>query len=670
MRTIHAIPGGIHPAENKSQSLTQAIATAGIPPLLVLPLSQHIGAPATPVVSVGDTVLKGQVIAAANGFVSVPVHAPTSGTVTAIGAHVLAHPSGLEGPCISISPDGEDRWGERTSHHNYAELDKSELLSIIRNAGIAGMGGAGFPSAVKLAGQPNKPIHTLIINGTECEPYITADDILMRERAEAILTGTHIIAHLVGATDVLIGIEDNKPEAYATMAAAAKTYGYEVLRFPTKYPSGGEKQLIQILTGQEVPAGGLPADVGLVVQNVGTAAAVYNAVLHGEPLISRITTVTGEGIANPRNYETLLGTPIEYLLAQAGFDASNTKRLIMGGPMMGFALETASVPVVKTTNCVMALSADELPDPAPQQACIRCGICVQACPASLLPQQMYWYSQAKELDKLRAHNIADCIECGACSYVCPSSIPLVQYFRSGKAAIRQADADAKEAERAKLRFEARTARLEREAAEKEAKRQARQAAAAKAREAKASDGAPEEDAVAAALARVAAKKAAQATNDDPVQAAIARAQAKRSGNAPELSTSEKLGKLETRLAKAKQRLGDATANADANINAFEAAVSKLQSQIDTLKADTATSTAPAPSDDPVHAAIERAKAARASGKTATPEEKRQKLIARLEKAKSRLAQAQADSDPNLTAFAAAVSKLEQQLADTESTPEA
>ncbi len=660
MRTSYSIPGGIHPPENKTQSLQRPISHAGIPPVLVLPLAQHIGAPAKPLINIGDKVLKGQKIAEANGFVSAPIHAPSSGTVSAIENHIIAHPSGLEGPCISIHTDGKDTWCEHSGIKDYTQLDKNTLLDIIRNAGITGMGGAGFPTAVKLAGKPNAKIKTLIINGTECEPYITADDILMRERSQHIIAGIHIIAHLLQAEEILIGIEDNKPEAIDAMQKASESTKIEVISFPTKYPSGGEKQLIQILTGQEVPSGGLPSDLGIVLQNVGTALAVYNAVALGEPLISRITTVTGEGVSQAQNFEVLLGTPIQYLLEQSGFKQENTRRLIMGGPMMGFALETSEVPVVKTTNCVLAPSKEELPDPEPQQACIRCSMCVQACPASLLPQQMYWFSQGKELEKLEAHNVSDCIECGACSYVCPSNIPLVQYFRSGKSAIKQAKQDAQEAEHAKLRFEARKERLEREQAEKEAKRLARQTAAKKAQANKPND------AVAAAMARVAAKRSEEAEtkaksneHSDPVQDAIARAQAKRSGNTSTENTTEKLNKLTARLAKAEARLSDARDKENANIEAFEAAVVKLKDQIDKLQSK--------PADnkhaeiDPVQAAIERAKAKRSGRAINNDVNKVDKLKARLAKAEQRLNDATTNNDTNIDAFKTAVDKLKNQL---------
>ncbi len=472
MRKIWEIHGGIHPAENKHQSTGAPIRFAGIPAELTLPLSQHIGAPAEACVAVGERVLKGQMIATAKGPVSVPVHAPTSGEVVAIEARPIPHASGMSAPCIVIRSDGRDQWIDHRGVDDYLALDHDPLVELIRNAGIAGMGGAGFPTAIKL--RTHKPIETLILNGTECEPYITADDMLMREQAAQVIEGARILRQLVQPTrETLIGIEDNKPEAIAALRQAAAGSGIEIVVFPTRYPSGGEKQLIQILTGKEVPHGGLPADIGIACQNVGTAVAVHRAIVHGEPLISRITTITGAACAEPRNYEVLLGTPLSHLLALSGFDAARCSRLIVGGPMMGYTVTSDTVPVVKTTNCILAPTTAELPPPPPPQACIRCGLCAEACPATLLPQQMYWFARSSEWEKLEAHNLLDCIECGACSYVCPSQIPLVQYYRAAKAEIRTQHQERSKAEQAKARFEARNQRLAREETEKKAKRKAR-----------------------------------------------------------------------------------------------------------------------------------------------------------------------------------------------------
>jgi electron transport complex protein RnfC len=507
MRKTFGFHGGIHPPENKQQSVRTPIEYAGIPGQLTIPLSQHIGAPASCIVSVGERVLKGQLIAQAKGFVSIPMHAPTSGEISAIENRVIAHPSGLSAPCIVITPDGQDQWIDRSGEPDFESVERSELVNRIRMAGIAGMGGAGFPTAVKLSIKPGTKINTLILNGTECEPYITADDVLMRERADQIIRGAMILSYIINPDETVIGVEDNKPEGIAALHSAAEGTDINIASFPTKYPSGGEKQLIEILTGKQVPSGGLPSDIGIVCQNIGTAVAISNAIEKGEPLISRITTVTGEAVDTPRNFEVLLGTPMEFLLQKAGYQAEKNNRLIMGGPMMGFSTPRAGVPIVKTTNCILAPTESELPTPPPAQACIRCAMCAEACPASLLPQQLFWFSQGKEYEKLEDHKLFDCIECGACSYVCPSNIPLVQYYRSAKADILKARRDNEKSEQSRARFEAREERLVQQVAEREAKRAARKKAAEeRAKQAAAGDG---EDPIQAAIERAKAKKAAQ-----------------------------------------------------------------------------------------------------------------------------------------------------------------
>lgn len=565
MRRIHDFHGGIHPAENKLQSLATGIRAAGIPPQLILPLAQHIGAPSQPVVSPGDRVLKGQLIASAGGHVSVPLHAPSSGQILAIEDRPVPHPSGYSAACIVIACDGGDEWVEEPSGTpNYRACEPSALLEKIRGAGIAGLGGAGFPTAVKLAGKPGARITTLIINGTECEPYITADDILMQERAADILAGVDIMCHILKPQEILFGIEDNKPAAIAALKTAAAGSDVEIITFPTRYPSGGEKQLIEILTGKQVPSGGLPADIGIICQNVGTAVAVRNAVVYGRPLISRITTVTGDAVTAPGNFEVLLGTPMAHLLALAGFNADQCERLVMGGPMMGFTVSSAGVPVVKTTNCVLAPTTRELPTPPPAQPCIRCGLCAQACPATLLPQQLFWFAQGKEFDKLEQHNLFDCIECGACSWVCPSHIPLVQYYRAAKADIVKQRRDHEKSEQARLRFEARQERIAREEAEREAKRAARKQAAEKR-----------------------AELAAEGGDEDPVQAAIERARARKTAQqdtGPATTTggdAEQLAALRAKLAKTEQRLAlSREAGEDSKIvTALEATVQRLRDKI-------------------------------------------------------------------------------------------
>ena len=528
-RKIWDFHGGIHPPEHKSVSTHGPIEKAPIPSRLIVPLQQHAGQPAKPLVKAGDMVLKGQMIAEPNGYVSAAIHAPTSGTVIEVRNHAIPHPSGLEGLCILIKPDNRDQRAASLPPIDYRRAEPSVLLQRVRDAGITGLGGAGFPTSVKLNPNVENTIVTLIINAAECEPYITADDMLMRERAEEVIQGIQIIAHMLKPVECLpveclIGIEDNKPEAIAALAQAIDKLSaadqVSIVTIPTKYPSGGEKQLIQILTGKEVPNGGIPADVGIVCQNVGTTAAVYRAVVMGEPLTSRITTLTGNALVAQKNLEVLLGTPIRELLRYCGLLESQLSRLIMGGPMMGFTLTDWDVPVIKSTNCILAGALDELPAPPPEQPCIRCGMCAEACPATLLPQQLHWYAKTKEFDKALDYNLLDCIECGACSYVCPSNIPLVQYYRFAKGEIRAQEHEHSKSERARQRFEARQQRLQQEEAEKEAKRQARAKAAAEKQRKKQAPTTAEADTqttdadakaavIAAALERVQAKKAQQ-----------------------------------------------------------------------------------------------------------------------------------------------------------------
>ncbi|WP_315290898.1 electron transport complex subunit RsxC [Pseudomonas oleovorans] len=524
---IWDIPGGIHPAERKELSNRTPIQQAPLPKRLVLPLGQHIGTVAEPCVVVGQRVRKGEKIAEANGVVSVPLHAPTSGTVVFIGEQPYPHASGILAPAIAIDSDGLDEWIELAPHPDYRSLEPGELLTLIREAGISGLGGAGFPTAVKITARPTQKIHTLIINGTECEPYITADDLLMRERAGELVSGIDILVQLIQPDQVLIGIEDNKPEAIAAVRDACSERSYQVRVFPTKYPSGGEKQLIQILTGVEVPSGGLPADIGILCQNVGTCVAIHDAVVHGKPLISRITTLTGEALTRPGNVEALLGTPVGELLEFAGLDTSKLNRLIMGGPMMGFTLLSLDVPLIKTSNCLLASTAAELPPPPPAMPCIRCGECAEACPASLLPQQLHFFALGQEHEQLKAHNLFDCIECGACAYVCPSSIPLVQYYRAAKAEIRELEQKQLKAEHSKQRFEQRQERLRRAEEQKEAERKARAEKAARAKAAQAeappaAAAAPADETlkklkIEASMAQVALKKAEKqlAAHDTP-----------------------------------------------------------------------------------------------------------------------------------------------------------
>ncbi|CDH04561.1 putative NADH dehydrogenase subunit/ oxidoreductase [Xenorhabdus bovienii str. oregonense] len=453
--------GGIHPPEMKLQSSRTPLRYAPIPDELIIPLQQHLGPEGELLVKVGDKVLKGQPLTVGTGR-TVPVHASTSGIITAIEPCVTAHPSGLKELCVRLYPDGKDKWCERIQTTDYTSLNTSTLLQRIQQAGIAGLGGAGFPTASKLQGSRHD-LKTLIINAAECEPYITADDRLMQEHTNEVIEGIRILMHLLNPERVLIGIEDNKPEAIDALNTALNGDDSIVVRvIPTKYPSGGAKQLTKILTGKEVPSGGRSSDIGVLMQNIGTVMAIKRAIIDGEPLIERIVTLTGEAVTAPGNFWARMGTPVQFLLQQAGFKAKSEQMVIMGGPLMGFTLPDLNVPVVKISNCILAPSIQEMEPKMVEEACIRCGLCVEACPAGLLPQQLYWFSRGQEHKKAKNHHLFDCIECGACAYVCPSNIPLVQYYRQEKAEIRAIDAETRRSAEAKIRFEAKQSRMEQE----------------------------------------------------------------------------------------------------------------------------------------------------------------------------------------------------------------
>ncbi|MBF0256830.1 MAG: electron transport complex subunit RsxC [Gammaproteobacteria bacterium] len=521
-RRLWRFHGGIHPPGEKALSTAGPIAPVWLPALLVLPLQQHIGNPAQPLVAVGDRVLKGQEIARADGVVSAGLHAPSSGWVRQIGDHPIAHASGLSTPCIFIETDGEERWAELPEPMtDFAQRDPGEVLARIRWAGIVGLGGAAFPSAFKLSPGPDRPIHTLIINAAECEPYISCDDMLMRRDAAKLLDGIRILRHVLDVTgECLIGIEDNKPEAIAALKAALAADplpSTELVIIPTVYPSGGEKQLIRVLTGQELASKSLPAQIGIVCHNVGTTVAVADAVLRGIPLISRVLTLTGRGLAQPGNQEVLIGTLAADLIAARGGYRPGVQRLILGGPMMGPALPSDQVPLTKASNCLLVPGPGELEDPGAAGPCIRCGQCAEVCPVQLLPQQLYWYARSREMDKVQDYNLFDCIECGCCVQVCPSHIPLVQYYRFAKTSIWNQAEEKRKAEHARQRHEARQARLERvERERKEKLKQKNEALRQKSAGAKgdgdgdAAPADPKQAAIAAALARAKAKKAALA----------------------------------------------------------------------------------------------------------------------------------------------------------------
>jgi len=616
--------GGIHPPEMKTQSNGTPLSELPLPHRFIIPLKQHIGHEGEICVVPGEKVLRGQPLTFGTGRM-LPVHAPTSGVIEDIGQHMTAHPSGLSELCIFLTPDGEDRWMPLDPLPDYRQHPRADIVQRIHDAGIAGLGGAGFPTATKLKGGL-RGVKTLIINAAECEPYITADDRLMQDYAAEVLEGSRILAWVLQAERVLIGIEDNKPEAIAALKQAlGSERDLQIRVIPTKYPSGGAKQLTRILTGMEVPHGGRSTDIGVLMQNVGTAWAVKRAIINGEPITERVVTLTGEAIAQPRNVWSRLGTPISHLLHQVGFTPAPRQMVIMGGPLMGFTLPSLDVPVVKITNCILAPSASEMGNNDEEQSCIRCSACADACPAKLLPQQLYWYSQGGDHDKARAHHIDDCIECGACAYVCPSNIPLVQYYRQEKAELRAIDLEAKRTLEAKARFEARQARLEREKQAREARHEE-------------------------------AKQRVARTDTSELAAAKARVKARQSAE-PDEATLE--AQREARHAQARLRQAEAQAetqpvtrqSVDPRKAAVEAAIARAKAK-KVSPADTAADASVDPRKAAVEAAVARAKAkkaAQAEGVDVT-------AMAASESVTDALPDATAETDPRKAAVQAAIAR--------------
>ncbi len=528
-RWLHRFHGGVFPKTYKSLSLKHPIRSTVIPEKLILPVKQLTGQKIAWHVAIGDTVQKNQCLISAakenkKGII-VPIHAPTSGVIHAIEMMSLPHPSGLSALSIIIKPDLKD-----TALNNVLNVSgkvpetPQQLKDILLNAGIVGLGGAGFPTFAKLPNQTGI-INTLIINGAECEPFITCDNLLMQTQAQDILNGAIMVAQTLGIPSIICGIEENKPTAIQAMNAAAATLlkntpnlSITIQTLPAVYPMGGEKQLIKELTGIEVPAKTHAIDSGLLVFNVATFAAIFKAITLGEPLTQRLVTIAGLGLKHSYNTNALIGTPF-LTLAKAGEPIHPIQTpLIMGGPMMGFQVADNQVPVIKTTNCILV----QPPEPATEtivMPCIRCGECMDACPVNLLPQQMFWHSQAHEFEKVEKLNVFDCIECGCCSYVCPSHIPLVQFYRHAKSEIKHIHAEQQAAELAKQRHEFRLARIEREKQEREARIKAKKAAVKKqASEAEKPSGASsaKSAAIKAAAARAAAKRATQQGSEQNV----------------------------------------------------------------------------------------------------------------------------------------------------------
>ncbi|MGC4404473.1 electron transport complex subunit RsxC [Methyloversatilis sp. MC4-4] len=519
LRKLFSFNGGVKPDPNKSASTREPIARLPLPPQLIIPLHQHIGGTPRPLVKVGDRVLHGQRIGAADGNVSSAVHAPTSGHVVAIEPRLMPHASGLSSMAVVIEPDGQDQRVEREPFDWHAATP-GEVRDYLRDAGVVGLGGAVFPSHLKLSPGKTGGTDTLVLNGAECEPFITCDDMLMRSEAEDILRGALVMQKMLAAKQVLVGVEDNKPEAAAALKAAAAALNHpslDVVVVPTRYPAGGAKQLIRVLTGIEVPHGSRSTDFGVQCFNVATALAVWNALEHGEPLTRRIVTVAGN-VDRPRNFDVAIGTPIGFVFEHAGLK-QDTDKLIMGGPMMGIPLPGVEAPVVKATNCLLASSPALFPPPEPELPCIRCGECARACPADLQPFELYWHSRARNFGRAQEYHLFDCIECGCCAYVCPSHIPLVDYYRYAKSEIWARERDKDAADSARERFEFRNWRAEREKEEKAAKLAARSAAKPAAKPA-ATDAPAAEGGTATAPAAEDPKKAL-------IEAAMARAKAQK-----------------------------------------------------------------------------------------------------------------------------------------------
>ena len=471
---LHRFHGGLALPGHKAESAGSAIRPCPLPDELVVPLLQHAGQPAAPCVQPGDRVLRGQRIGIAQGR-GADVHAASSGRVVAVQSGPLPHRPGVDAAqaCadhVLIACDGEDRWS-RLPSLDPATCDPATLHRRVREAGIVGLGGAGFPTADKL----DVERRLLVLNGAECEPWIACDDRLLRERADEVVLGGAVLARISGARRNVLAVEDGMPEALAAAQAAADALPrdwprIEVVAVPTVYPAGGERQLLRVLTGAEVPRGGLPRELGAIVHNVGTAAATARAVLHGEALTSRIVSVTGRGVRAPGNFEVRIGTPVASLVAAAGGYTAGAARLVVGGSMMGQALPHDGHAVGKLSNCVLVLVEDDVHDPHPVLPCIRCGACADACPARLLPQQLHWFVQAARWDRAGDHGLLDCIECGCCDLVCPSHLPLVEWFRHGKTELAVRAHEEACADAARLRHEARALRLERQEAERAARR--------------------------------------------------------------------------------------------------------------------------------------------------------------------------------------------------------
>lgn len=473
-RKLYKFHGGIKVDNHKNTSTQKPIRHLPIADTLIVPLRQHIGFPAKPIIKVGQLVKKYELIAkSAENSISSMIHAPSSGEVIAIKKHPLIHPSGLSDTCVFIKTDGKDESLGESTTDDYTELSINEIFDKIKNAGIVGLGGAGFPSDIKaLCGMKNK-INTLIINAAECEPYITCDDLLMREKAAQIIQGIQIVKKLIAPQKTIIAIEDNKPQALAQLQIANKNTDIEIASIPTIYPSGGERQLIKILTNQDIQSGIILADIGFLSFNVSTCYAIYDAVVNNRPLIERVITLTGNYCPNAGNYLIKIGTPFSHLAKH--FDLDSERKVVCGGPMMGFEVKSISAPIGKTINCLIVLE-NGFNNNKPVDPCIRCGQCADVCPAYLLPHQLYWYCKDQDFAQAKNYNLADCIECNCCTHVCPSNIPLVKIYQSAKSQIKNLAEKRRKSDVAKIRYDNRDLRLERLKKERKEKQEKQRAA--------------------------------------------------------------------------------------------------------------------------------------------------------------------------------------------------
>ena len=639
-------PGGIHPLENKKQSNQKPIRRLHLPKYFYVPIVQHSGWAGDLCVKTGDYVFKGQPLTKGDNYRQLPVHAPTSGTILAIEPYTSSHPSGLPEMTIIIETDGRDEWIDRQPIEDFLSLSPEQIVEKVYQHGVAGLGGAVFPTGAKLS-FADKRCNALTSNGAGCEPSSTCDDRLMRDYTDELLEGIRILRYFLRPEEVVIAIEDNKPNAIRAIEKGLKGANDIHLRvIPTKYPSGASDQLVQVLTGLEIPQGQRTIEMGIVMHNVGTAFAVKRAVIDDEPLIERVVTLTGDKIRNKGNVWARLGTPILHLLEQVDYRADSRFPVFLGGPMTGFILHSLQSPVTKLTNCIIAPDHFEYAPPEPERNCIRCSSCSDACPVGLLPQQLYWFARAEDHDKSKEYHLSACIECGVCAYVCPSYIPLIQYFRQEKAKIAEIEEKERKAEEAKIRFEAREARLQKE---KEARSARINQAAEKRREEVAQ--AAGEDPVAAALARIKAKKAEPA----------AEVQAKANGE-PDNSElmaqrrARRLAKQAEQAASVDNTVEESSAKPEARKSAVEAALARArakkaaQSGSEQAVEKLEEITKPTESTDPRKAAVDAA-LARARAKKAAQSGSEQAV----EKSEEIAKPAEA-SDPRKAAVEAALAR--------------